>query len=392
MKKLLFVFGTRPETIKVIPVIQQLRSEGKCKKEFAVRICVTAQHREMLDQILNAFKLRSDYDLDIMAKGQSLYDITTRTLSGLERLLSREKFDMVLVHGDTTTTFSAALAAFYGRIPVAHIEAGLRSYDKANPYPEELNRLLTDGICDLLFAPTARAGEALLKENIPRDKIYVTGNTVIDALHSALQIKHEFRDKTLRGIFRAPNPGSGILLVTAHRRENFGAPIENICGALKRLAGKYPSVRIIYPVHMNPNIHEPVHRILGGVGGIHLIPPLDYLDFINLIKRARIVITDSGGLQEEAPSLGKPVLVLRKVTERPEGVKTGTVRLVGTEKERIVREVSALLDDRKRYLGMSCAVNPYGDGKAKERIAEIIRYYFGLRHTRPKDFKVGDKL
>jgi UDP-N-acetylglucosamine 2-epimerase (non-hydrolysing) len=384
MKRILFIFGTRPEAIKVVPVIQQLKTRDSCRRKFEAVICVTAQHRQMLDQVLKTFRIHSDYDLNIMEAKQSLYDITVKTLSRLEKLMARDKFDLVLVHGDTTTTLTAALAAFYQKIPVGHIEAGLRSYDKFNPYPEEVNRILTDAMCDLYFAPTLKARQSLIKENIPEEKIYVTGNTVIDTLYSALEVKHRFNNPLLRKILSGTK--SRILLVTAHRRENFGAPIKNICHALKAISRRHPDLHIVYPVHLNPNITKPVYDILGDVKRIHLVPPLDYLDFINLMKKSYIVLTDSGGLQEEAPALGKPVLVSRIITERPEGIKTGTVKIVGVKKEIIIREVSALLKDRKKYLRMSTAVNPYGDGKAGRRIIEAIRYYFGFRSGRPKDF------
>lgn len=397
MKKILCIFGTRPEAIKMAPVIKQLQVTGY---KLQVKICVTAQHRQMLDQVLNLFGIETDYDLNIMVERQTLTQITINSLRKLEEVLKKEKPDLILVHGDTTTTFAATLAGYYQRILVGHVEAGLRSNDKFNPYPEEVNRLLTDGLCDLHFAPTQTAKNNLLKENIPQERpadsagekrktLFVTGNTVIDALFLALRKKHQFRNPTLRKIFsRSSVIGhqSSVILVTAHRRENWGKSLENICQALKKIVKEYLNVQIIYPVHLNPAVREPVYRILGNLDRVYLTSPLDYLDFVNLMKRAYLVLTDSGGLQEEAPSLGKPVLVLRKVTERPEGVKAGTVKVVGVEKERIFKETSHLLEDRTAYQKMSTAVNPYGDGKASPRITQAILYYFGLSPKKPEEF------
>lgn len=409
MKKILCVFGTRPEAIKMAPVIKQFTVHSL---QFTVKVCVTAQHRQMLDQVLNLFGIKSDYDLNIMTEKQTLYQITVNALKKLERVLQQEKPDLVLVHGDTTTTFVATLASYYQKIPVGHIEAGLRSLDKFNPYPEEVNRLLTDNLCDLHFAPTLNAKENLLKENISEERntdygirktIFVTGNTVIDALFLALKKKHQFRNPILKKLFTqlpVVSHQSRIILVTAHRRENWDksgvvTPLENICRALKRIVQKYKrgnhlNVQIVYPVHLNPKVRETVYKILSFRGNylerVYLLPPLDYLDFINLMKRAYLVLTDSGGLQEEAPAIGIPVLVLRKVTERPEGVKAGTVKVIGVEEERIFKETINLLENKDAYRKMSTAVNPYGDGKAAKRIVQAILYYFGLSGRKPTEF------
>ena len=364
--KTLCVFGTRPEAIKMAPVIKQM--QGKMQ----VKVCVTAQHRHMLDSALDVFGIKSDYDLDIMEESQSLYHITTTCLTRLKKVFDKEKPDLILVHGDTTTTFAAALSAFYEKIPVGHVEAGLRSFDKYNPYPEEINRVLTDKMCDLLFAPTRTAKQNLLKENIPSEKIFVTGNTVIDALYIALRKKHRFSNETLKNLFSTSSPSKRYILVTAHRRENFGRPLENICFALREISEKHSNLEIIYPVHLNPNVQKPVKRILSNHPGIHLLAPLDYLDFINLMNRAYFIVTDSGGLQEEGPALGKPVLVLRKVTERPEAVKAGTAKVIGTDKRKVFESISRLLEDKKMYNSMAKAENPYGDGKASQRIVKII--------------------
>ncbi|MFN3967025.1 MAG: non-hydrolyzing UDP-N-acetylglucosamine 2-epimerase, partial [Endomicrobiia bacterium] len=352
MKKILCIFGTRPEAIKMAPVIKQLEKT----RDLSVKVCITAQHRHMLDQVLEVFEIKPDYDLNIMQEGQSLYHVTCACLERLEKVLEKEKPDLALVHGDTTTTFASTLACFYKKIPVGHVEAGLRSFDKFNPYPEEVNRVLTDKLCDLLFAPTKIAKENLLKENIPFEKIFVTGNTVIDALFLALKKKHKFRNSFLKKKFdNIYNQVSSTryILVTAHRRENFGKPIENICLALREIAEKFTGVEIIYPVHLNPNVQSVVKKILPNHPRIHLIEPLDYLDFINLMKISYIVVTDSGGLQEEAPALGKPVLVLRKVTERPEAVLAGTAKVVGIEKNRIFSSIKELLENKNVYNKMA---------------------------------------
>jgi len=379
MKKILCIFGTRPEAIKMAPVVKHLENS-----KFKVKVCVSAQHRHMLDQVLEIFEIKPDYDLNIMQEGQSLYHITTSCLERLRNVLDKENPDLALVHGDTTTTFASALACFYKKIPVGHVEAGLRTYDNFNPYPEELNRVLTDKICELLFAPTKTARENLLKENVPPEKIFVTGNTVIDALFLALKKKHKFRNPLLKKIFKnrqcqSTSQLKRYILVTAHRRENFGKPIENICYALRKIAEEFNDVEIIYPVHLNPNVQSAVKKILSNHPRIHLIEPLDYLDFINLMKNSYIVVTDSGGLQEEAPALGKPVLVLRKVTERPEAVLAGTAKVVGVEKNRIFSSIKELLENKNVYNKMAKAKNPYGDGRASERILRIIESFFSSR-------------
>jgi UDP-N-acetylglucosamine 2-epimerase (non-hydrolysing) len=375
-KKILVAFGTRPEAIKMAPVVRELK---KHNKEFITKVYVTAQHRQMLDEVLNVFDIKADHDINIMKANQSLFYITAEVLLRTEAILDKEKPDLVLVHGDTTTTFSVALAAFYKKIPVGHVEAGLRSYDKYQPFPEEINRVLGDSVSTLYFAPTSTCKKALLKENAPVKNIYITGNTVIDALHTVL---HEIKHSNVH--FAAP---LHCILVTAHRRENFGKPFENIFNAIKRVAEKYPRVNIIYPLHMSPNVTVPAERILGKVKNVILFPHMKYSDFSKFIEASSFVVTDSGGLQEEAPSLGKPVLVLRNVTERPEAVKYGTVKLIGTEEETVFKEMCRLLDDKKYYNKMAHAVNPYGDGKAAYRTIQAIRHYFGFRKDKPKDFK-----
>jgi len=380
MKKIVCIFGTRPEAIKMAPVLRQLQRKRDIFKTIVV---LTAQHRQMLDQVLRLFNLQSNYDLNIMQESQSLYYVTTSSLSRLEKVINRENPDFILVQGDTTTTFSATLAAFYQKVPVGHIEAGLRSYDRFNPYPEEINRLLTDALCDLHFAPTPTAKRNLVKENIKKESIFVTGNTVIDALYLALKKPHRFRNSVLKKIdFNRRR----IILLTAHRRENWGIPLENICLSIRQLIQKYDDLEIAYPVHLNPKVKNVVYRILKNSPRIHLIKPLDYLDFINLMNKCFLILTDSGGLQEEAPSLGKPVLVLREITERPEAVEAGSVKVVGLCKEKIFRETCRLLDSRSVYKRMATSVNPYGDGKACTRIVEAILYYFKIAKRRPKDF------
>jgi UDP-N-acetylglucosamine 2-epimerase (non-hydrolysing) len=385
MKKILFIFGTRPEAIKVAPVIKKLSVE---KKYFEVKVCITAQHRYLLDQVLDLFSINSDYDLNIMEENQTLSDITTKTLIKLDNVLKKEKPDLVLVHGDTTTTLASTLASFYHKIPVGHIESGLRTYDKFNPYPEEMNRLLVDMMANLHFAPTLRAKKCLIKENINPKNIFITGNTVIDALNFVLKKKHIFSNYILKQLFNKKKLLNKyrIILLTAHRRENFGIPIKNICYAVNEIVKNYPDVLFIYPVHPNPNITQPVKKILGNTERVYLTQPLDYFDLVNVMNKSYFILTDSGGLQEEAPSLGKPVLVLRRLTERPEGIIAGTVRLAGVEKSNIVKLVSLLLTDKKEYNKMSKAINPYGDGKASERITESIKYYFGFTTKRPADF------
>lgn len=380
MKKIICIFGTRPEAIKMAPVLRELQ---KKRDIFRTAVALTAQHREMLDQVLKLFNLQSNYDLNIMQESQTLYYITTSSLSRLEKVIKSENPDFILVQGDTTTTFAATLAAFYQKVPVGHIEAGLRSYDKFNPYPEEANRLLTDALCELHFAPTPIAKRNLLKENMKKESIFVTGNTVIDALHLALKKPHRFRNSILKKIdFNSKR----IILLTAHRRENWGIPLQNICLSIRQLIQKYDDLEIVYPVHLNPNVKNVVYRILKNSPRIHLIRPLDYLDFINLMNKCFLVLTDSGGLQEEAPCLGKPVLVLREVTERPEGIEAGTVKLVGLSKESIFRETCKLLDNKRTYDRMATSINPYGDGKASTRIVDAILYYFKIVKRRPEDF------
>jgi len=381
MKKILCVFGTRPEAVKMAPVVREIRKQ---KKHFDLKICVTAQHRSMLDDVLNTFHIVPDYDLNIMKKDQSLEDITELVIHQVKLVLKREKPDLVLVHGDTSTTFVTAVAAFYQRIPVGHVEAGLRSYDFDNPFPEEANRRLTDALSTLHFAATSTGKKNLLAENIPPKGIYITGNTVIDALQWAVREPHIFENKALRDFF-GNNPRARIILVTAHRRENFGRPLLNIFRALRKAADSFPNARIVYPVHLNPKVLVPAQKILGRHPRVLLLPPLNYLDFASLLKRSAFVVTDSGGLQEEAPSLGKPVLVLRKVTERPEAVAASTARVIGTDFERVYREVSQLLTRDDLYRKMANAVNPYGDGKAALRTVRAILHYFG-RGPRPKDF------
>lgn len=369
--KVLTVFGTRPEAIKMAPLVHALAKDPY----FEAKVCVTAQHREMLDQVLNLFSIVPDYDLDIMQPGQGLTEITCRILEGLKPILESFKPDVVLVHGDTTTTIAASLAAFYQRIPVGHVEAGLRTGDLSSPWPEEANRTLTGHLAMYHFSPTQNARQNLLRENIPYKQIFVTGNTVIDALfwvrdtvlnndnlHSELAARYPFLDESKK-----------LVLVTGHRRESFGQGFEQICHALVDIAAKHQDVQIVYPVHLNPNVSEPVNRILGHVKNIILIEPQDYLPFLWLMTHAWLILTDSGGIQEEAPSLGKPVLVMRETTERPEAIEAGTVRLVGTDRQRIVEEVTHLLRDNDAWQAMSRAHNPYGDGQACERILHALK-------------------
>lgn len=363
--KILIVFGTRPEAIKVAPVIKAFQSHPK----FDIRVCVTAQHRQMLDQVLELFDIKPDFDLDIMQQGQDLTSITTKVLAKLRDVFKEWKADWVMVQGDTTTCFTASLAAFYEKIPVAHIEAGLRTNDIYAPWPEEMNRRLTSAIASLHFAPTHEAKNNLIKESIHDDKIIVTGNTVIDSLWEVVKIIEDNPElqKKFTNTYSFLDFSLKLILVTGHRRENFGQGFEEICLALKALSQR-DDVEIVYPVHLNPNVREPVNRILGNCHNIHLLGPLDYLPFVYLMNRCYFILTDSGGVQEEAPSLGKPVLVMRETTERPEAVEVGTVKLVGTDRNRIIQEAECLLSDPKAYEKMSQAHNPYGDGKAAERI------------------------
>ncbi len=373
MKRICVVFGTRPEAIKMSPVVQALKDCNKSGKKLDVRVCVTAQHRQMLDQVLTLFNIVPDYDMDIMQSGQDLTDVTTRVLIGMRDVLRDFKPDVVMVHGDTTTTFATSLAAYYERIPVAHVEAGLRTGNIYSPWPEEINRRLAGAIAALHFAPTENAKRNLIREGVDVNSIYVTGNTVIDAL---LHVVKRFESSSeLRGSFEAQfsylDPTKHLILVTGHRRENFGEGFENICRALNSLSERN-DVQIVYPVHLNPNVQEPVRRLLADKSSLFLIQPLDYLPFVYLMSRAYLVLTDSGGIQEEAPSLGKPVLVMRDTTERPEGVDAGTVKLVGTNEKLIVEQVSALLDDPILYQSMATASNPYGDGHAADRVVSVI--------------------
>lgn len=368
----MLVFGTRPEAIKMAPLALALKQD----KQLDVSVCVTAQHRQMLDQVLALFDLTPDFDLDLMQPGQDLYDITTRALLGLRDVLAEAKPDLILVHGDTTTTFAASLAAFYQRIPVGHVEAGLRTGDIYSPWPEEINRKLTGALTRLHFAPTNKAEANLLAENTSSDSVFVTGNTVIDAL---IQVADKITSDTklnteLTNRFNFLDNKKKLILVTGHRRESFGDGFENICKALKTLA-EQENVQVLYPVHLNPNVQEPVNRLLANTDDVFLIEPQDYLPFVYLMTRAHIILTDSGGVQEEAPSLGKPVLVMRNTTERPEAVEAGTVKLVGTDYNAIVDNALMLLNDDNAYQAMSFAHNPYGDGKACQRIAELIKNY-----------------
>lgn len=372
-KKILVVFGTRPEAIKMAPLVQQLQQQTA----WDVRLCVTAQHRQMLDQVLELFQLTPDYDLNLMRPNQSLNQLAARVLTELEPVLAEFKPDVVCVHGDTLTTLTTALAAYFQQIPVAHIEAGLRTGNIYSPWPEEANRRLTAGITRWHFAPTAKAREHLLAESIPSDQIHVTGNTVIDALLTVSEQLQQDSDKQAAYAqqfaelqFDAQHP---MLLMTGHRRESFGAGFERICAALAELAQQRPELQIVYPVHLNPNVQEPVNRHLRDLPNVHLLAPQDYEPFVYLMNQATVILTDSGGIQEEAPSLGKPVLVMRDTTERPEAVDAGTVKLVGTDSAAIVREVGRLLDDSAAYQAMSRAHNPYGDGKACQRIIDVLQ-------------------
>lgn len=364
--KLMTVFGTRPEAIKMCPLVLEMKKYPDFIEPIVV---VTAQHREMLDQVLQLFAIKPDYDLNIMTAGQTLYDVTCRSLTGLRDVLAEAQPDMVLVHGDTTTTFVGALASFYAQIPVGHVEAGLRTGNKFSPYPEEMNRKLTGSIADMHFAPTAISKNNLLKENVDPKNIYVTGNTVIDALQTTVQSGYRFQDE---GLQKALASGKRLILVTTHRRENLGEPMRHVYQALRKVLETHADVEAIFPVHKNPKVREIVDAELGKLEQVHLIEPLDYEPFANLMANVDIVLTDSGGIQEEAPALGKPVLVLRDTTERPEAVDAGTVKLIGTAYEDVLRETNLLLDDAVHYKKMAEAANPYGDGKACERIIRNI--------------------
>lgn len=368
MKKLkvMTVFGTRPEAIKMCPLVLEMK---KYPDLIEPLVAVTAQHREMLDQVLELFQIKPDYDLNIMTSGQTLYDVTTRALMGLKEVMEEAKPDIVLVHGDTTTTFAGALAAFYAQIPVGHVEAGLRTGNKYSPYPEEMNRKLTGAIADMHFAPTAISKQNLLKENVNPDNILVTGNTVIDALQATVQKDYFFEDAEFNKVFES---GHRLILMTTHRRENLGEPMRHVYKALKSVLETHEDVEAIFPVHKNPKVREIVQQELGGLDRVHLIEPMDYEPFANLMAKVDIVLTDSGGIQEEAPALGKPVLVLRDTTERPEAVSAGTVLLVGTAYEDVLRETNRLLDDAAHYKKMAEAANPYGDGQACARIVNAV--------------------
>ena len=375
MKKILLVFGTRPEAIKMAPLVKALQKDTE---HFETRVCVTAQHRQMLDQVLEVFGITPEYDLNIMAPNQDLYDITAKVLLGLREGLKDFRPDTVLVHGDTTTSMAASLAAFYMQIPVGHVEAGLRTYNMLSPWPEEMNRQVTDRICTYYFAPTEQSRANLLQENIDAKKIFITGNTVIDALLMAVDIISTTAGVKEKMAKELQEKGYTVgdreyILVTGHRRENFGDGFLHICKAIKELAALHPEMDIVYPVHLNPNVQKPVYELLSGLSNVYLISPLDYLPFIYAMQHSTLLLTDSGGVQEEAPSLGKPVLVMRDTTERPEAVEAGTVKLVGTDAEAIVSNVTALLQDKEMYKRMSETHNPYGDGQACERIIAALR-------------------
>ncbi|MEE0261000.1 non-hydrolyzing UDP-N-acetylglucosamine 2-epimerase [Ligilactobacillus animalis] len=379
MKKLkvMPIFGTRPEAIKMAPLILELKKRAA---EFETVVTVTAQHREMLDQVLEIFEITPDYDLDVMQPDQTITTITTNVMNRLEQVIQAEKPDIILVHGDTTTTFAASLAAFYNKTAIGHVEAGLRTWNKYSPYPEEMNRQLTDVLSDLYFAPTLQSKENLLQENHPVEQVYVTGNTAIDALKQtvAQDYQHDILEKV--------DFSKKVILVTMHRRENQGKPMEQVFKAMKDVVAKHPNTEIIYPVHLSPTVQKLAHAAFDGVERVHLIDPLDVVDFHNLAARSHFIMSDSGGVQEEAPSLGKPVLVLRDTTERPEGIAAGTLKLVGTEYENVKREMTALLEDENQYQQMAQAKNPYGDGQASQRILDAIAYHFGQLADRPQDF------
>lgn len=383
MKNVMLVFGTRPEAIKMAPLVKEFQ---KNNEDFKTMVCVTGQHREMLDQVLNLFDIKPDYDLNIMQQGQDLYDVTSRVLIGMRDVLKEAKPDIVLVHGDTTTSTASALAAFYQQIPVGHVEAGLRTHNIYSPWPEEMNRQITGRIASYNFAPTPLSKRNLLKENIEGDKIIVTGNTVIDALYMVVDmIKNDKHlDKELKEVLRMSGydvqrltSGKQLVLITGHRRENFGEGFVNMCKSIKILTEKYPEVDFVYPMHLNPNVRKPIHEVFGDdlslLHNIFFIEPLEYLSFVYLMEKSTIVLTDSGGIQEEAPGLGKPVLVMRDTTERPEALDAGTVKLVGTNYDIIINEVSSLIDNRIAYEEMSKAINPYGDGNACKRIVEYLK-------------------
>ena len=366
MIKVMSIFGTRPEAIKMAPLVKELER----RKKIESIVCVTAQHREMLDQVLNTFDIKPNYDLNIMKQGQTLADVTTRALIGLEEVIKEVKPDIVLVHGDTTTTFAGALAAFYNQVALGHVEAGLRTYDKYSPFPEEMNRQCVDRMTDMYFAPTEISKDNLLKENIDESKIYITGNTAIDAMSTT--VDDNYTHPELEWI----KPGEKMILLTAHRRENLGEPMRHIFRGIKRIVDEFDDVKVIYPIHMNPRVREVANEVFGDADRVKLIEPLEVFDFHNFQNKSYIILTDSGGIQEEAPSLGKPVLVLRDTTERPEGIAAGTLKLVGTDEEVIYEETKKLLTSKEDYEKMSKASNPYGDGHASERIVDAIEKYF----------------
>ncbi len=377
--KVMTVFGTRPEAIKMCPLVLELKKY----EEITPIVCVTAQHREMLDQVLDAFGVKPDYDLDIMKTRQTLAGITTRVLMGMEEVLKKERPDIVLVHGDTSTSFVAALGAFYEQIKVGHVEAGLRTYDIYSPFPEEMNRQLTGRIANLHFSPTQKNFDNLIKENVDGEKIYITGNTVIDALKTTVKENYEFSDECLKSL---DFDNKRVIIVTAHRRENLGKPLEDICTAIAEIVDEYKDVEVVYPVHLNPAVRETVWGILGEKERVHLIDPLDVMELHNAIARSFMVMTDSGGIQEEAPALAKPVLVLRRETERPEAVAAGTVKIAGVDKEVIISLAKELLDSPDAYNKMAQAANPYGDGEASRRICKAILYEFGKKPNKPDKF------
>lgn len=381
-KKVLSIFGTRPEAIKMAPLVNALQGT----EQIICKVAVTAQHREMLDQVLQLFAIQPDYDLQIMRPGQNLYDITSRALLGLKEVLEQEKPDMVLVHGDTSTTFVGALAAYYQQIPIGHVEAGLRSGDKYSPFPEEMNRRLAGSLADVHFSPTETAAANLLREGHRKEGIFITGNTVIDALLTTVKSDYSFTDQELQKI---DFTNKRVILVTTHRRENLGEPMRQMYLAMGDLVREFDDLVLVFPVHKNPAVREVVREVLGDLDRVILVEPLDYEPFANLMQRSYLVLTDSGGLQEEAPALGKPVLVLRDNTERPEAVLAGTVKLVGTERDNIYQAAKLLLTDKEAYGRMAQAVNPYGDGQASQRIIDALFYYWGWRKDKPQPFTAG---
>ncbi len=380
----MFIFGTRPEAIKLAPVIKKFSLD---KAHFDIKICITAQHRKMLDEVLEIFSLKPDFDLNIMIENQTLYHITVESIQRLKKVLSKEKPDLVIVHGDTTTTFTAAMVAYYEKIRLAHIEAGLRSYHKYAPFPEEINRVIVDCISDILFAPTKLAKQNLLKEYACKNKIFVTGNTVVDAVKYISECCDKFVNSRIYNfVNNIISKAHRIILVTAHRRENFGLPLVNICMALNNIVKMFKDVTIVYPAHPNPNVQSVVKKYLLGKPQIYILPPLNYIDFVYLLKNSYLILTDSGGLQEEAATLQLPTLVLREVTERPEGVNTGILKIVGYNKNKIVSTTQEILSDEKIYKKMKYSKNPYGDGKSAQRILDFVKHYFGYTKTLPKEF------